>query len=136
MEESQISEPHPYRQAAMAALRQNMIERHLRDEKWIFWVDADIIDYPAHLLEQLIARIDGGIAAPIVIMEGSLDEPAHPTGFGPGRFYDVAGFVEQGRWARFTPPYFDQIGPVYELESVGSCYLVNADIYRRGGRHD
>jgi len=129
-------QPHPYRQAAMAALRQNMIERHLRDEKWIFWVDADIIDYPAHLLEQLIARIDGGIAAPIVIMEGSLDEPAHPTGFGPGRFYDVAGFVEQGRWARFTPPYFDQIGPVYELESVGSCYLVNADIYRRGGRHE
>ena len=129
-------QPHPYRQAAMAALRQNMIERHLRDEKWIFWVDADIVDYPAHLLEQLIARIDGGIAAPIVIMEGSLDEPAHPTGFGPGRFYDVAGFVEQGRWARFTPPYFDQIGPVYELESVGSCYLVNADIYRWGGRHE
>ena len=120
----------------MAALRQNMIERHLRDEKWIFWVDADIVDYPAHLLEQLIARIDGGIAAPIVIMEGSLDEPAHPTGFGPGRFYDIAGFVERGRWARFTPPYFDQIGPVYELDSVGSCYLVNADLYRWGGRHE
>jgi len=129
-------QPHPHRQAAMSSLRQNMVERHLQDEKWIFWVDADIIDYPANLLEQLIARIDGGIAAPIVIMEGSLDEPANPAGFGPGRFYDVAGFVERGRWARFTPPYFDQIGPVYELESVGSCYLVNADIYRWGGRHE
>jgi hypothetical protein len=127
---------HPQRQLGMAALRQNMIERHLRDEKWIFWVDADVVAYPAHLLEQLIARIDGGIAAPIVLMEGSLDEPANKAGFGPGRFYDIAGFVERGRWARFTQPYFDQIGPVYELDSVGSCYLVNADLYRWGGRHE
>ena len=127
---------HPHRQSGLAALRQNMIERHLRDEKWIFWVDADVVAYPAHLLEQLIARIDGGIAAPLVIMEGRLDEPANKAGFGPGRFYDVAGFVERGRWARFTQPYFDQIGPVYELDSVGSCYLVNADLYRWGGRHE
>jgi predicted nucleic acid-binding Zn-ribbon protein len=127
---------HPQRQSGLAALRQNMIERHLRDEKWIFWVDADVVAYPAHLLEQLIARIDGGIAAPIVIMEGRLDEPANKAGFGPGRFYDIAGFVERGRWARFTQPYFDQIGPVYELDSVGSCYLVNADLYRWGGRHE
>ena len=127
---------HPHRQSGLAALRQDMIERHLRDERWIFWVDADVVAYPAHLLEQLIARIDGGIAAPIVIMEGRLDEPANKAGFGPGRFYDIAGFVERGRWARFTQPYFDQIGPVYELDSVGSCYLVNADLYRWGGRHE
>jgi len=54
----------------------------------------------------------------------------------PGRFYDIAGFVEQGRWARFTPPFFDQPGPVFELDSVGSCYLVNADLYRHGARHE
>ncbi|HZR04903.1 MAG TPA: hypothetical protein VFA61_03640, partial [Candidatus Udaeobacter sp.] len=102
----------------------------------IFWVDADVIAYPPHLLEQLIVRSDGGIAAPIVLMEGSLDEPINTDGFGPGRFYDIAGFVERGRWARFTQPYFDQIGPVYELDSVGSCYLVNADLYRCGGRHE
>jgi GT2 family glycosyltransferase len=127
---------HPHRQSAMAALRQNMIEHHLRDEKWIFWVDADVVAYPAHLLEQLITRADGGIAAPIVVMEGNLDEPVNKAGFGPGRFYDIAGFVERGRWARFTQPYFDQVGPVYELDSVGSCYLVNADLYRWGGRHE
>jgi hypothetical protein len=69
-------------------------------------------------------------------MEGRLDEPPNKAGFGPGRFYDIAGFVERGRWARFTQPYFDQIGPVYELDSVGSCYLVNADLYRWGGRHE
>jgi GT2 family glycosyltransferase len=128
-------EPHPHRQAAIAEIRQNMIDRHLRDEQWVFWVDVDLVEYPANLVEELISRAEGGIAAPLVLMEGDAREPAYPAGFGPGRFYDIAGFIENRRWARFTQPYFDQIGPVYELDSVGSCYLVNADLYRGGARH-
>ena len=126
---------HPYRQPALAMLRRGMIERHLRSEQWVFWVDADIVDYPSCLVEELIHRAEGGVAAPLVLMEGDITEPARSNGFGPGRFYDVAGFVEGGRWARFTPPYFDQAGPIFNLDSVGSCYLVNADIYRNGGAH-
>ena len=128
-------QPHPYRQAAMASLRQKMVERYLQDERWIFWVDADIIDYPPFLIEQLIQRAEGGIAAPLVLMEGEITEPVGKDGFGPGRFFDIAGFVENGRWARFTAPYFDQPGPIYRLDSVGSCYLVNADLYRMGAAH-
>jgi GT2 family glycosyltransferase len=128
--------PHPHRQAAVAALRQSMIERYLKNEQWVFWVDADIVDYPPNLLDELIARAEGGIAAPLVIMEGDVSAPAFSSGFGPGRFYDIGGFVEEGRWARFTEPYFNQPGPVYRLDSVGSCYLVNADLYRWGARHE
>jgi hypothetical protein len=128
--------PHPHRQAAIAALRQSMIERYLKNEQWVFWVDADIVDYPPNLLDELIARAEGGIAAPLVIMEGDVSAPAFRSGFGPGRFYDIGGFVEGGRWARFTEPYFNQPGPVYRLDSVGSCYLVNADLYRWGARHE
>jgi hypothetical protein len=128
---------HASRQTALAKIRQDMVERHLRDEHWIFWVDADIVDYPDDLIVSLIQRAEGGIAAPLILMEGATDElPANSEGFGPGRFFDVAGFVENGRWAAFTPPYFQQVGPVYDLESVGSCYLVNADIYRQGARHE
>jgi GT2 family glycosyltransferase/cephalosporin hydroxylase len=126
----------PHRLAAMTPLRQAMIDRHLRDEKWVFWVDADLVEYPTNLLEELISRAEGGIAAPLVLMEGDLSEPAYPAGFGPGRFYDIAGFIENGRWARFTQPYFDQPGPVYRLDSVGCCYLVNADLYRWGAKHE
>jgi|GEM_PF-1659655 len=129
-------QPHPHRQAAIARIRQDMIDRHLRDERWVFWVDADLVEYPPNLVEELISRAEGGIAAPLVLMEGDLSEPAFPAGFGPGRFYDIAGFIEDGRWARFTQPYFDQIGPVYELDSVGSCYLINADLYRGGAKHE
>jgi hypothetical protein len=128
--------PHVQRQESMAKLRQQMLERHLRDEQWVFWVDLDITDYPPHLLDVLIARAEGGIAAPLVLMEGDAAEPARADGFGPGRFYDIGGFVENGRWARFEQPYFDQPGPVYDLESLGSCYLVNADLYRHGARHE
>lgn len=128
---------HPYRQAALAEIRQGMIDRHLRDEQWVFWVDADIVDYSKNLIIDLIHRAEGGIAAPFVIMEGSPDEPpTNSHGFGPGRFFDVAGFVEANRWASFTPPYFTQPGPAIDVESVGSCYLVNADLYRHGARHE
>jgi hypothetical protein len=126
----------PHRLAALAPLRQAMVDRHLRDERWVFWVDADLVDYPAQLIDELIHRAEGGIAAPLVIMEGDPSSPPSREGFGPGRFYDIAGFVEQGRWARFTPPFFDQPGPVFELDSVGCCYLVNADLYRHGARHE
>jgi hypothetical protein len=69
-------------------------------------------------------------------MDGIVGEgPAYQDGFGYGLFFDIAGFVENLRWARFAEPWFDQPGPVYELDSVGSCYLVNADIYRGGARH-
>lgn len=127
----------PYRQAAFAALRQSMVQRHLRDHRWVAWVDADVVDYPEDLFAQLAHRCGGGIAAPVVLMDGSMgDAPANRAGFGPGRFFDIAGFVEQGRWARFEPPWFDQPGPVYELDSVGACYLMPADLYRRGARHE
>jgi GT2 family glycosyltransferase len=129
--------PHPQRQQGMAALRQGMLERHLKDERWVFWVDSDIVTYPASLIDELISRAEGGIAAPLVLMEGDMSEPSsNMYGFGPGRFYDVAGFVENSRWARFTQPYFDQPGPVFELDSVGSCYLLNADLYRHGARYE
>jgi GT2 family glycosyltransferase len=129
--------PHPDRQKAMASIRQAMVDRHLKDERWVFWVDADIVQYPPQLIDELISRAEGGMAAPIVLMQGDVREPlSNKYGFGPGRFYDVAGFVENGRWARFEQPYFDQLGPIYQLDSVGSCYLVNADLYRQGAKHE
>ena len=102
----------------------------------MFWTDADIVDYPDNLFSELIARADGGIASPILLMDGELGAgPDHPAGFRWGRFYDVAGFVEGLRWARFEEPWFDQPGPQYSLDSVGACYAVNAEIYRRSARH-
>jgi len=128
--------PHPYRQKALAKIRQDMVDNYLGEAKWVAWIDADIVDFPANLFAELISRADGGVAAPVLLMEGELGSGfVNSDGFGCGRFYDIAGFVEQLRWARFTEPWFDQPGPVYSLDSVGSCYIVNAEIYQKGARH-
>ena len=129
-------QPHPYRQEALSRIRQDMVDKYLGTADWVAWIDADIVDYPANLLSELITRADGGIAAPILLMEGELGSgDKNGYGFGPGKFFDVAGYVEGLRWARFEEPWFDQPGPEYSLDSVGSCYVVNAEIYRKGARH-
>lgn len=128
--------PHPYRQEALAKIRQDMVDKYLGTADWVAWVDADIVDYPANLFSELIRRAGGGIAAPVLLMEGELGSgDPNDYGFEPGRFFDVAGYVEGLRWARFDEPWFDQPGPQYWLDSVGSCYVVNAEIYRKGARH-
>jgi hypothetical protein len=130
------NKPHPYRQTALAKIRQDMVDNHLKTADWVFWIDADIVDYPENMFAELINRADGGIASPILLMDGQPGKgPTNVDGFGPGKFFDVAGFVEGLRWARFEEPWFDQPGPQFSLDSVGGCYVVNAEIYRRGARH-
>ena len=77
---------HPYRQEALAKIRQDMIERHLNNADFVAWIDADIVDYPANLLSELVTRAEGGIAAPVVLMDGELGKgPPNRDGFGWGR---------------------------------------------------
>jgi hypothetical protein len=130
------NKPHPYRQSAFAKIRRDMVDSYLKTADWVFWTDADIVKYPVNLFSELVIRADGGIAAPILLMDGRRGSgKIDGCGFGPGRFFDVAGFVEDLRWARFDEPWFNQPGPKYSLDSVGACYAVNAEIYRRGARH-
>lgn len=109
----------------MATVRQGMIDDHLADHDAVFWFDADIIKFPLDLPTQLINRGRGGISAPVVVLDGH-----------PHRMYDIAGFVEKGQWSKIDFPWFRQLGPIYELDSVGACYLVPAKVYRDGGRHE
>jgi hypothetical protein len=113
------------RSEVLARLRQSVIDAHLQDRhEAVLWIDSDIVEYPPDLPGELVARSGGGVAAPVVLLEGQED-----------RFYDTAGFVEAGEPARLWPPWFDQPGPVFDLDSVGSVYLVSARVYREGGRH-
>jgi Flp pilus assembly protein TadD len=109
-----------------APIRQQLIDNHLKPtHDAVLWIDADLVAYPADLPTQLLRRNPHGVSAPVVLLDHH-----------PDRFYDVAGFVERGRWARLTPPWFDQPGPVYDLDGVGCLYLVPASVYRAGARHE
>ena len=123
-----------------AVARNELLGRYLRPEyAWVLWVDVDIIDYPADLIERLmtIARRHAGdfpaIVAPMVWMERVGEgEVGFATG---GWFYDIGGFVAlDGRHADF------ERGPQgsdaeQEMASVGCVYLVPAGLYRRGIRY-
>lgn len=109
-----------------ARARNTFIELFLEPEHdYVLWVDVDITDYPAGMVEQLVSasRAHGGaIVAPM-----AWDER--------GRFYDLGGFVKGGQWA---DPETGVPGdePVVEMESVGCCYLVPAWLYRNGLRYE
>lgn len=115
--------PSPSKYARHAAVRNYMLDTYLRPEHThVLWIDSDLVDYPADIPMTLAAV--GGICAPLCLLDKC----------GP-RFYDIGGFIEQGRRARMAPPYFVQEGPVIDLDSVGCLYLAPADLYRSGVRY-
>ena len=113
------------RVAHTAVIRQSMIDRWLTvDHDFVLWIDADVIDYPSNLPTELITRGAGNVAAPFVYLDKHGE-----------RFYDIAGFVENGNWFKLFPPHCAQVGPVFTLDGVGCVYLVPAPVYRQGGKH-
>lgn len=113
----------PY--ASNARARNHILDIALKPEhEAVLWVDVDLVDYPADIIERLDAVRDGGIAAPFVYLDGFYHH-----------FYDTGGFIEDTEHSRVRPPHFDQPGPVYQLKSVGTLYLAPADLYRAGARY-
>jgi GT2 family glycosyltransferase len=133
-----------------AAARNQLIERYLRPwHEWVLWLDADIIETPADLIEQLLdvsSRHGLAVVAPMVWVErntkyeiggqeSALDTKEGPTLQTGGWFYDTGGFVDgEGRFADFAR------GPAGEeveipMRSVGCVYVAPAFLYRQGLRY-
>jgi hypothetical protein len=45
----------PQRRAILAKARNHLLFQALRDEDWVLWLDVDVIEFPADILQQLIA---------------------------------------------------------------------------------
>lgn len=117
--------PHPSQYMRHATIRNFMLDTSLTpDHDAVLWIDSDLIAYPADLPTLLHNANPGGITAPLAL----LDRFAN-------RFYDIGGFVERGHSARLSAPWFDQTGDLIDLDSVGCCYLIPADVYRAGVRY-
>lgn len=117
-----VVDPLPGAYGPHAAVRNQLIDALL--QPWhdtVLWVDVDLISYPADILRQLLAL--GGVAAPAIILDKA------------ETFYDLGGFIEDGRPFRPYRPWCNQPGPVVELDSVGCLCVVPADVYRRGARY-
>lgn len=122
---------------ANAQARNELIAEYLRPHHThVLWLDVDLVKVPPNLIETLLTVSQTDIVAPLVFVE-KLD--AHkPAGFDNGGwFYDTGGFVRDGEATDAYSPYWTGYhGGEIELDSVGCCYLIPADVYRAGGQYD
>ncbi|HET9537526.1 MAG TPA: hypothetical protein VFP43_19660 [Mesorhizobium sp.] len=106
----------PQRRAVLAKSRNHLLFRALRNEDWVLWLDVDVVEFPADILQQLIA-LDLDIVHPHCI-----------TIYG-GRTFDLNAWCDNGR------VHMDHMrgrGRV-RLDSVGgTMLLVRADRHRDG----
>jgi hypothetical protein len=104
------------RRAVLARARNHLLFAALRDEDWVLWLDVDVIDYPADIIERLIA-LDRDVVHPHCVLD-----------YG-GPSFDLNAWCEGGR--RIMSDLRGR-GPV-RLESVGgTMLLVRADRHRDG----
>lgn len=88
---------------------------------YLLWLDIDIVDVPSDLVQRLVAKSNGvEIVAPFVIKQGTKD------------FWDIGGFVRNGKNFSPCPPYCDCEENTIEMDSVGCCYIVPMYYYRQG----
>jgi hypothetical protein len=105
------------RRSVLAKSRNHLLFHALDDEDWVLWLDVDVIDYPADIIEQLLAT-GRDIVHPHCVLERG------------GPTFDCNGWRGQGRL------HLDDLrreGDIVELDAVGGAMLwVRADIHRDG----
>ena len=119
-----------------AHARNDLISKHLKPEhSWVLWMDVDLAIVPPELPTKLLNLVgqqaftrddwQKTIAAPFVLIEGS------------DSYYDVGGFnTLKDEWFSPAPPYIGDPRDIVEVHSVGTCYMIPADVYRLGGRYE
>ncbi len=119
-----------------ARARNRLIEACLCEaHTHVLWMDVDLVKAPPNLIEALLAISEWDVVAPFVFVE-MLDAKQSPSFNNGGWFYDTGGFLRGDEHAAdYGNPFKGYKGGVIELDSVGCCYLIPADLYRRGIRY-
>ncbi|MEU6555906.1 glycosyltransferase [Streptomyces sp. NPDC046915] len=127
------------RRSVLARARNHLLSRALADEEWVLWLDVDVTDYPADLMQRLL-----GARKDIVV--------PHCATTAGGPTYDLntfvlhrrAGTLNWSQWLRdgiLQPPkgfgrtYLDELRGqgLVRVDSVGgTALLVRADLHRDG----
>lgn len=105
------------RRSILAKSRNYLLSKALQDEDWVLWMDVDLIDYPANIIEQLLA-VKKGIVHPNTVKE-----------YG-GKSYDQNAWSHKGKYLLHD---LKKQGPLVKIHAVGgTMLLVKADIHREG----
>lgn len=120
-----------------AEARNRFLEQHLNGiHEWVFWVDADLVAMPANLLATLVwyAETYDAIVAPMVRVE-KLDPDREISFDNGGWFYDTGAFIQRNGRPVQVDGRLETDGPIAEMDSVGTCYVAPARLYRQGLRY-
>jgi hypothetical protein len=122
------------RYGANAQARNELIELYLTpDIDHVLWLDVDLVSVPRNLVETLLNVSAESIVAAVVYVERVQDGPiCFDNG---GWFYDTGAFIKDGQHASTDPIFAGYTGGAVEVDSIGCCYIVPADVYRKGARY-
>ena len=105
------------RRQILAQSRNELLQRALEDEDWVLWLDADVIDYPPDIIEQLLSY-GRDILHPHCVLD-----------YG-GQTFDRNAWRDKGRVHMESLRGRELLAP---LDAVGGTMLfIRADVHRRG----
>ncbi|MGY0061593.1 glycosyltransferase [Streptomyces sp. LZ34] len=127
------------RRSALAMARNHLLSRALADERWVLWLDVDVTDCPADLVQRLLG------AREEIVVPHCVTEPGGPS-FDLNTFvlHPDAATLDWDRWLRdgiLQPPkgfgrsYLDELRghERVRVDAVGgTALLVHADLHRDG----
>lgn len=126
------------RRSVIAEARNRLLAASLRDEDWVLWLDADLVDYPPALLRALLGA-QRDIVAPLCVRPNGRVFDLNTFCFRPDRATaeraeDLVDGIYQpppGRGRVYLDAFADR--PLVEIDGVGgAALLVRADLHRRG----
>lgn len=105
------------RRSILAQSRNELLSQALRDEDWVLWLDADVIEYPRDIIEQLLSYGKDILHPHCVLDYGG------PT-------FDWNGWRDRGRTKMEDLRGRELLAP---LDAVGGTMLfIRADLHRAG----
>jgi Anp1/Glycosyltransferase sugar-binding region containing DXD motif/Glycosyl transferase family 2 len=127
------------RRSALAMARNHLLSCALADERWVLWLDVDVTDCPADLVQRLLG------AREEIVVPHCVTEPGGPS-FDLNTFvlHPDAAALDWDRWLRdgiLQPPkgfgrsYLDELRghEMVRVDAVGgTALLVHADLHRDG----
>ena len=127
------------RREILAKSRNYLLSNVLEDEDWILWLDVDVSQYPANIIEQMLAY-GKEISVPNCLREGTNQQFDFNT-------YKLKSYASEIDWKPhivdelLQPPagmsrwYLKELDlfDVIELDAVGgTMLLIKADLHRKG----
>jgi len=126
------------RREVLARVRNRLLSETIRDEDWVLWLDADLVDYPADLIKQLLSS-GKDIVVPRCVRPDGSDFDLNAFRFAPERgpkeaqqyLIDEIYQPPKGIGRSYLGAFLQE--RLVPIDSVGgTALLIRADLHREG----